>query len=207
MLADASKDELREVVRCLSHVCRSYTNCISELTDIEKIGYRLRDGKRCYGFVPTIGYEELLYELTMLYNAIRSGKFPGESIKFLDIGCGIGNIVLLANAVGFSAYGLEYNRKIYRAAKQLCKYGMYISNGDMRKFRHYKDYDVLYYYQPMNDADEMEKFSRQLAEAMKPGAYVIANGANSGFRRSREFELIQNIGINKVRDMWKKKEK
>jgi len=109
--------------------------------------------------------------------------------SFLDIGCGIGNIVLLARKVGFDAYGLEYNEKIYDIAKRFLGESR-IFKGDMTSFRDYDKYDVLYYYIPIEDGNVMESFAAKLAKAVKPGAYIIPNGCSGVFHYSKEFDKL-----------------
>jgi SAM-dependent methyltransferase len=204
MIINANKEELQKITQRLAYVCRYYTQHISVAANVDRVTYPLPDGVRGFGFIASCNYDELIYKFTKLYTIIRAkDDYINGHIKFLDIGCGIGNIVLLASVSGFYADGLEYNRDTYKVAKQVCKYNMKVFHGDMRKFRHYKEYDVLYYYQPISDGEEMEKFSFKLSREMKPGAYVITNGSNEGFKRSKEFEPMNNIG----RSVWQKKEK
>jgi len=193
MLDKATKKELQNVIRRLSYVCKYYTQHIAASADVCRTTYPLSDGIRGFGFIQSSNYDELVYKFTQLYNAIRSKSDRiNEHIKFLDIGCGIGNIVLLASVAGFYADGLEYNSGIYKVAKQVCKYQMQIFRGDMRKFRHYKEYDVLHYYQPISNGPEMEKFAYKLAKDMKPGAYVICNGSYEGFHGSKNFRHVMD---------------
>ena len=154
--------------------------------------YRLKDGTPCYGFIPCDVYDEVLYTLLLLRKNIAA-KVDANSPKFLDIGCGIGNVVLLAEATGYNAFGLEYDPTIYKAAKDMSMscWGTIIK-GDMRKFRRYHEYDVLHFYQPMSDERSMAKFTHKLAKDMKPGAYIMCNGTSDGFRESKDFRRVMN---------------
>jgi len=111
---------------------------------------------------------------------------------------------LLADTIGYKASGLEYDSKICKVARKLV-YTSTTMKGDMRTFRNYNKYDVLYYYQPMMGTETMTKFSAKLAKAMKPGAYIMCYGTAFGFRHSSEFK---NIGkaINSI-NVWKKRGK
>lgn len=173
------------LVGALSEVVRSYIRFISSSY---KIGdcYKSRAGISHYGFVPA-DTMSISYTLLRLYHRMESEK--GKH-KFLDIGCGIGNIVLLAHEIGFDAYGLEYDEKIYDIAKGIVGKD-HIFLGDMTSFRRYGEYDVLYYYQPMVNLDAMDKFGKRLVRVVKPGAYVIPRIGDWAISKSKEFKSVK----------------
>jgi 2-polyprenyl-3-methyl-5-hydroxy-6-metoxy-1,4-benzoquinol methylase len=149
--------------------------------------YQSIEGTRHFGFIPshTQRILDTLYRLSLYV-----GSKYRRQYRFLDIGCGIGNIVLLASMVGFNAYGLEYNEKIYSMAKRMM--GPHrIFKGDMNKFTEYNQYDILYYYQPICQNKTMLEFAKKLAKVMKCGAYVIPNGTDIPFTESNRFEKIE----------------
>jgi 2-polyprenyl-3-methyl-5-hydroxy-6-metoxy-1,4-benzoquinol methylase len=192
------RKDFAEIASHLSAICGMYIKYIAEAGGLEQNSYDLKDGTKCFGFIPYPYSNSVIHSLTNIYNRFdRSVNWP----KFLDIGCGIGNIVMLANLVGFTAHGLEYNPKIYKIAKRLEQYRSIIFRGDMRKFKRYREYDVLYYYRPIVSTKEMEEFSHKLAKSMKPGAYIICNGDSEGFRQSKDFEFDESVRA------WHKKEK
>ena len=150
-------------------------------------------GKCHYGFIPSENTVDIIRTLIHIRN-----KFPDEqpTPKFLDIGCGIGNIVQIAYRLGFEAYGLEYSEKIYNVAKELTGQSPMsnVFKGDMLSFKKYHKYDVLYYYQPMSNVDVMSRFAKKLAREMKPGAYVIPVGTDLPFIES---EIFKKSGSSK----------
>lgn len=198
------KDKMSEhIVSILSETIRGYISFISDSYKIRD-GYESTKGTKHYGFIPsrTMSILEALY---VLYIHMDGGyRHYNNRYSFLDIGCGIGNVVLLAEKVGFDAYGLEYNNKIYNVAKKFIdKY--HIFKGDMTNFRNYDKYDVLYCYSPINDGKVMTKFTAKLAKAVKPGAYVILNGYSYIFGSSKEFELVK-LKSNSYYPIYRKKE-
>jgi len=198
MIPKDTKKDLRDALRTLS---MAYGNCIrhiSKESGVTSRNYTLEDGKQCFGFIPHYGYDDTIHILTKLRGNYRYCYV--DRPKFLDIGCGIGNIVLLAQAVGYAADGLEYVPDTCEVAEQMCG-GAKIFKADMNKFEHYGNYDVLYYYQPMVGIDDMERFARKLAKEVKPGAYVISHGFNETFQESTEFYHVHGHYV------WKKKEK
>ena len=192
MLDKATKRELQSVTRRLSSVCANYVRHISKLSKVSPGYYKLKDGTSCYGFIPCEAYDEVLHTLLLLRKDIVA-KVDANRPKFLDIGCGIGNVALLAEAAGYDAFGLEYDPDIYKAAKSMgTSCWITIMKGDMRKFRRYHEYDVLHFYQPMCSEEIMVKFTRKLAEDMKPGTYVMCNGTSDGFCESKNFKHVMN---------------
>lgn len=207
-----SKEDMMsaDLVRILAGTVRSYVNSISYSNNLAE-GYVSTKRNLHFGFIPTdtMSILEILY---WLYKHMRCehleqhrqhradqylGQHRADQFKFLDIGCGIGNVVLLAYQVGFDAYGLEYNKKIYDIAKNVLPVGSgRIFKGDMIDFKRYNQFDVLYYYVPMNNVKAMKKFVIKLMKAMKCGAYVIPNGFHRAFNASKEFDRVK-LGKNR----------
>lgn len=168
---------------------RSYIGFISNFHKING-GYKSTKGIEHFGFIPAC-IESILKILVDLCLHMKHNCYQ---YKFLDIGCGIGNVVLLAQHIGFDAYGLEYNKKICNIARKIVgKY--HIFSGDMTEFKKYGEYDILYYYLPMNSRTAMAKFDEKLIKEVKPGAYVIPYGGYSStihlFTESKEFEEVK----------------
>lgn len=185
----------------LARACHSYIEFITKITKINTEGYKLRDDTSCFGFIPYDTSITLIKNLKKLRKRLYKEKGYYPPPKFIDIGCGIGNIVLLAAGAGYDSAGLEYNLKTYRIAKKICEWcrNVEIIKGDMKNFNRYHEYDVLYYYQPMKTYKEMVKFSIELAKQMKPGAFVIAHGTSEGFKVSKDFYRVGQSVI------WRKK--
>jgi SAM-dependent methyltransferase len=94
-------------------------------------------------------------------------RMCGAGLRFLDVGCGAGNKVWIAQALGFEAYGLEINPKYAEIAGE-CVGTNRILCHDGISFPDYDDYDVIYFYNPM-PSSELE--SAILANARK-GAII-----------------------------------
>ena len=184
-----------ELVGILSEVVRHY---VSHISCSNNLGTSYKSTKRIekrriehYGFIPS-NTLEVLGMLLKLYHHMEATR---DEYKFLDIGCGIGNIVLSAYAAGFDAYGLEYNNKIYNIAKSVVSKNLSEKNrilkGDMMDFSRYGEYDVLYFYVPIANERAMYKFTDKLMKKMKYGTYVIPQGFRTPFHQSKEFELVK----------------
>jgi len=113
--------------------------------------------------------------------------------KFLDCGCGVGNVVILANFVGFNAYGIEYDTVTLARGKRLLKqFGMNpqrLMKGDILKYSKYHEYDMLYGYCPMNNHKFEQQFENKLKLDMKVGALMAGLPFYSGC------EMINNQPI------------
>jgi SAM-dependent methyltransferase len=111
--------------------------------------------------------------------------YDDKKVKFLDAGCGIGNVLLVAShfGLGNQFIGLEYYDKVADAAEMFLglknknrrlKHAFEIRRHDITKYRHYGLYDFIYYFRPLSDHDKEVAFERQVEDQMKVGAIIIA---------------------------------
>ena len=121
--------------------------------------------------------------------------------KFLDAGCGIGNILLIAKEVGLARHihGIEFFDDTYKKAQSfLCLdskdsvSGIKIFKDDILKFDNYADYDIIYFYCPFNDGRLEIKFEELVEDSMRVGAVLIANlKRGTAIREDKRFELVK----------------
>lgn len=115
--------------------------------------------------------EALAYVFTYLRN--KSKTTP----SFLDCGCGIGNVVLLARKFGFSAFGIEYDEETLKRGQFIMELFGYdpkfLFQGDLLKFDRFHEFDVLYGYCPMCDPEMEHEFEDRIFLNAKVGAYFI----------------------------------
>ncbi len=97
---------------------------------------------------------------------------------FLDVGCGIGNVMLLAEQMGFDAYGLEKDRDPCAMARRLFDRDR-VSDADIWEYRHYHRFQVIYYFRPFADRKLQQEFERMIEERIPPGTLLIANHKNT----------------------------
>lgn len=83
---------------------------------------------------------QMVQALTMFTKA-NPGKWP----TFIDVGCGIGTKVLLAQACGTNAWGIELNRKYVEVARSRHIAPKQIIHGNALK-HDYSAYDIIYFY-------------------------------------------------------------
>lgn len=81
-------------------------------------------------------------------------RICGVGSRFLDVGCGLGNKVWLAQTIGFDAHGIEINQRYADIAGECVGTNRIVCH-DGITFPDYDQYDVIYFYNPM-PSDELE---------------------------------------------------
>jgi SAM-dependent methyltransferase len=165
----------------------------------EDYGYIGPKENGSYPFIP-MNTQRTVYDFIMLQNILQ-GRLPenasdtirdvrnlwdrtGATLnkKFLDAGCGIGNIMLLAHTTGFChrIHGIEYFDDTYQKAiawlgmKGLNNNSIFkIFRDDILKFKNYGDYDVIYYYRPFEDTKKQDELEKLIENSMKVGAILM----------------------------------
>ena len=94
---------------------------------------------------------------------------PGR--RFLEVGCGIGTKMALAESVGFNAHGIEILPDLVAEA---LREGLNVVEADARFWRGYADFDTVYVNHPLLDQTAEQEFERELHRVMKPGSVLVA---------------------------------
>jgi 2-polyprenyl-3-methyl-5-hydroxy-6-metoxy-1,4-benzoquinol methylase len=160
-----------------------------------------------FGFVPSRGIIQLTRAFKAVFDYLT--KRVNEDLSFLDAGCGVGNMLLLAHSVGFiKVGGIEFDEKTARIARKLLKctineYDYKIVKADLKKYNKYEDYNVIYYYQPLH-VNCMPKFLDLLGRNMKVGAVVIVNGRDP-FGEDRKFKrILKSLDVLPIDGIYEK---
>ncbi|HIJ89950.1 MAG: class I SAM-dependent methyltransferase [Desulfobulbaceae bacterium] len=103
---------------------------------------------------------------------------PKHPLRFLDVGCGIGNILLFAEQFGFEVHGIEKDEYPFQVATRLIGEER-IAQADIWTYENYGDYDVIYYFRPFSGREQQLRFEKLIEETMKTGGILIANHKNS----------------------------
>lgn len=113
--------------------------------------------------------------IEMLTFIQKREKEKFQWMKFLDVGCGLGSKVWLANRMGMEAHGIDFCKGYVEMAKDIfdgeCR--ITIKKKNALRFKEYDQYDVIYMYQPIANAVDMAKLMKRVATKMKPGAYFF----------------------------------
>jgi len=144
-------------------------------------------------FIPAYYTRIIIICLKLVYDhlATKHGAEGPRPFQFIDCGCGVGNILLLAReSAGYKVTGLEYEPEIFEIAKLLVPNGT-ILNQDILTYDNYKLYDVIYYHIPLSDEDKTDQFINKIHKDMKIGAIVvICDGKPLRMEKDERFENI-----------------
>jgi SAM-dependent methyltransferase len=78
----------------------------------------------------------------------RIQNLCGVGARFLDVGCGLGNKVWIAQEFGFDAHGIEVNEKYVEIARNLVGPHRVLCH-DATTYADYGKFDVIYFFNPM----------------------------------------------------------
>lgn len=206
-MKQSSKDKLH--AHHLDTVVSTYVNYFQK-----KLGFSWeakKKGRRHEGHHPFIPYSDSTNTIDHIRVAkAHIRKKNEELLKFLDCGCGIGNIMILAHATGgfYKTDGVEYDLATWRVAKDLAPRYSKVFRGDLVEFKHYADYDILYLFEPISDPKKRNIFYDKLMNDVKVGAVIIANGGGGRLRKSKKFKKVRRDGENgNYYPLWEKVEK
>lgn len=154
----------------------------------ESVQYKIQQAisnakdSKLYGYIPTGAYT-----LVPIIQNILENNPDLSKIKFMDIGCGypiIPKIMQILNCK--EAKGLEI-QDIYVNLDR----SNTLIKGDILKYN-FKEYDILYAYNPIRDQNLMDKGLERIVKTMKPGATFYF--ANAGHPKTEVFKLFKGYG-------------
>ncbi len=117
--------------------------------------------------------------------------------KFLDVGCGFGNVMLFAEQFGFDVYGIEKDSASITNALKFFDKSQIIAD-DIKTFNGYKEFDVVYFFCPLTEGER--KFEEFLEDQIKPGAILIGN-----YKRSKKIETDKRFKkLSDLLPVWEK---
>lgn len=191
------KQKLQHIVDVLS---AAYSSLIFEVGSFVGQKYKgnyqsaIHAKNKSYPFIPYPSYSAV-EQIYVAFNRLGS---EWNKYSFLDAGCGIGNIMLLANKAGFIAHGLEIDPTILKTASKINR-SMFLNmeKQSIMTYKHYGYHDVIYYYCPYASCKKERLFEERVENEMKVGAIVIPN-----YKISKELyndKRFESIPISKDR--------
>lgn len=105
---------------------------------------------------------------------LESGVERSQPLKFIDIGCGIGNILLLAELMEFEIFGIEKDTSSLEIARNLIGDAA-VSQENIWNYTRLNEFDVVYYFRPFCEKTHQLRFEQRVEDHLKPGAILIAN--------------------------------
>lgn len=126
------------------------------------------------------------------YTKIIGTHNTNRGLRFLDAGCGPGNVILQARAMAVSYYGhchgVELDKEAVELGKILCgqpkgpkkmsrilNNSVHIFNNDIVTFRYYKKYGIIYYYCPIKLYSLQVLFEERLEDLVNVGTIIMPN--------------------------------
>jgi 16S rRNA G1207 methylase RsmC len=130
----------------------------------------------------------------------KTKKHPIYYPKFLDCGCGWGNIMLLAHDLGCSAYGIDLNTRALKLARIIVKSRdnldakrFVVYQRDILTYKDYGKYDIVYYYCPMQNGRLERQFEIRLADEMRVGAIILPFYSTYTFVKDKRFVPLEKL--------------
>ena len=141
-----------------------------------------------YPFVP-MDTRQVFAQIGFVHDYLRRRAGVEAAPAFLDIGCGTGNILVIAEQFGFEVYGFEKDDHPVQVARRFIG-AERVTQEDIWRFADYDRFDVVYYFCPFSDGATQQRFEVMVEARMRPGAILIANqkrssaiADNQAFRR------------------------
>ncbi len=158
---------------------KALTSAMNSMFQATSHNTRPRQRAPAEGSYPFIPYRceeaiNLLEKAAMLFGYRPYSRMYHGRPSFLDIGCGAGNICLLANAVGMHANGLDLDEVMLKHGRKfVTTHNAHLFKANALTYRKYGDYDILYSWRPMADPELWEALQRRLIEEAKLEALII----------------------------------
>ncbi|WP_136809731.1 class I SAM-dependent methyltransferase [Desulfosediminicola flagellatus] len=133
----------------------------------------INDTSQEYPFV-AMDTRQAYEQIRLACSHLRETREKSSEISFIDIGCGIGNILLLAELMECKVSGIEKDSASYDIAKQLVGEEC-VSQDDIWDFNELGNFDIVYYFRPFSKKELQLTFEKHVENSLKPGAILIAN--------------------------------
>lgn len=99
-------------------------------------------------------------------------------LRFLDVGCGVGLTLLTAARMFERVSGLEFDPAYAAAARDLHRSAgstsVDIIEGDALRFDDYGEFDVIYFFKPIQQTDKMRALEQRIIAGARKGTVLIA---------------------------------
>lgn len=123
--------------------------------------------------------------------------YLNKSDKFIDIGCGYGNIVRTLNHFGFNASGIERNKdlNIYHSGLDIYYLDFLKEDFDI------KDYNLIYLYRPILCQKQSELLLEKIYKNSSTNVkivYLEPHDINQSY-----FKLLKELKVNEFRKISK----
>lgn len=139
----------------------------------DSVQHTQNDTANEYPFVP-MDTRQLFDQLYLVLCYLQKNKPEKEPYTFIDIGCGIGNVMLFAEQMDFDVYGFEKDEYPCNIAKKMLGTDR-VSQDDLWNYDQYERFNVIYYFRPLANGEAQRKFEKMIEDRLQPGGILIAN--------------------------------
>ena len=170
-----------------------YLSTLSEINDeLEKFNNNEQPDENSY--FPSV--PSPLYIIDIINKCNESG------FNFLDIGCGFGNLLKVAEKMGMNADGIELNESLSKYHKDL---NVFYIDALKQEFD-YNKYDVIYLFRPIFDNAKAEELFANIIKTAKIGCVIIYLEPHWDFDEYYEDESVSSLfNFNKKVQGYNKK--
>jgi len=165
------------------------------ISEIERFHEYQKDDERVnpktsyYGYIP-FGIYEYSYLVGRIRDIIVKREIPLSQIKFLEVGCGIGVKMTVAQEI-LGIYpeqleGIEIDSNMVALSENFTR--SKVHNIDAFDFKNYSNFNIIYYYVPIANRELECKLERLIEDNLKVGSFIIAIGKqDTEFRTSKKY--------------------
>lgn len=159
------------------------------------IGYFTQDSIRHTANDTTSEYPFVPMDTRQAYDQIKlaQGLVTSKNPTFIDVGCGIGNVMLMAELMDFQVYGIEKDEYPFKIARKLMGKET-VAQDDIWQFDRFDQFDVIYYFRPFAEKKLQYKFEKLMEDSLKPGGILIAN-------RKMNMDIDDNPEFTRIAEM------
>lgn len=128
-----------------------------------------------WGYIPS-SYEDFIEAMDVARKAVSLMYKDWASQKFIDVGCGNGMKMQIANQLGLNdVWGLEYDKRLIKISNRLFnrKFAEKIIHGDALEFNDYWQYDIVYFYCPLKEFERQVELETRVYEQAPDGTVLI----------------------------------
>lgn len=137
-----------------------------------------------WSFIPS-RIDELVKDLEIAFHKVMETKKKEEwpDVRFLDVGCGMGNVMIAFQALFYSKLremyknvalkvaGIEHNKELSDIAIQNSQHIIF---GDALEYKDYSKFDIIHYYRPIKNEPMMALLEERIEKQAKKNAVIIA---------------------------------
>lgn len=202
-----------KVMNPIVHAYKSaFENCRRHSPATKETG-SIRSGREdgAFDFIPMRPTSIINYlETAISALELKDRDIRKDPIRFLDVGCGAGNVMLLATSLFLTnskfghcheVDGIEYDKYYAELCKQLigtlehldntCPTRTHVFVQDALSFEDYGKYDIIYYWCPIQAEEKQKALEKLIEKQMKPGAILIPlMKRDKTLRKGKKFEII-----------------